>query len=223
MIVTKKWIIENYNKYKAMIFDNKLPEIGFDSKRFIKFQVCTNNSSKRLGCFKIVVTRPLGLIDYSIIISNYYDRTEKEFLTTLIHEMIHCYITYNNIKDTSSHGKYFLYMAESINKKYDFNIKPKSHIDFSDVRNKNKEYYILALKLNNGKCYISSLSKNYKEVLFYKAKNLTSKSFAKLYKTNDVTFDSYTKVRTFKATPKSTNTFNDIVDKLEKNAIIIAE
>ncbi len=27
MIVMKKWIIENYNKHKAIIFDNKLPEV----------------------------------------------------------------------------------------------------------------------------------------------------------------------------------------------------
>lgn len=53
---------------------------------------------------------------FIIRVSKYYDRTEKQYDETIIHEMIHQYISQKNIKDNGSHGRYFKFMCSVINK-----------------------------------------------------------------------------------------------------------
>ena len=39
----------------------------------------------------------------------------------MVHEMIHYYIAWNNIKDNKTHGDEFMRIAEEMNTKYGFN------------------------------------------------------------------------------------------------------
>lgn len=60
--------------------------------------------------------------DFTITISSYYQLEESVLEDTIIHEMIHYFILYNRIKDTSSHGKVFRRMMNDINTRYGRNI-----------------------------------------------------------------------------------------------------
>ena len=57
-----------------------------------------------------------------ILFSNCYDFDEKDFINILVHEMIHYYIAWNNIKDNKDHGREFMRMATELNEKYGLNI-----------------------------------------------------------------------------------------------------
>ena len=71
-------------------------------------RIALSKARTRLG--SLTYSRVLRLsgwkyTDFVIRISIYYECTEREFQETLLHEMIHYYIAYHNITDTSSHGK----------------------------------------------------------------------------------------------------------------------
>ena len=50
---------------------------------------------------------------------------KKIFIDTMVHEMIHYYISWNKIKDNGSHGKEFMKIANEMNNKYSLNITIK--------------------------------------------------------------------------------------------------
>lgn len=56
--------------------------------------------------------------DYVIRISFRLEHTEEEITDTLLHEMIHLYISVKHLKDTSTHGKIFRQMMKEINSRY---------------------------------------------------------------------------------------------------------
>lgn len=60
--------------------------------------------------------------DFTIRISTYYEQSEREYQTTLLHEMIHYYIMYKHIPDTSSHGRVFREMMRRLNSQYGWHI-----------------------------------------------------------------------------------------------------
>lgn len=45
--------------------------------------------------------------DFKLTMSVYYDLEEKELQNVMLHEMIHYYIAYHHLKDTSPHGGSF--------------------------------------------------------------------------------------------------------------------
>lgn len=53
--------------------------------------------------------------DVTLTVSAYYDLEEPLLEDTIIHEMIHYYILYFRIKDTSAHGRVFREMMNRIN------------------------------------------------------------------------------------------------------------
>ena len=56
--------------------------------------------------------------NFALRISKRFDFTEQELQDTLIHEMIHYYISYNQLQDSSAHGQLFRQMMNDINEKY---------------------------------------------------------------------------------------------------------
>ena len=67
---------------------------------------------KRTWYGKVVIS------DFKLCISARYELSESLLEDTIIHEMIHYYILYNGLKDTSPHGKLFRQMMKAINEKF---------------------------------------------------------------------------------------------------------
>lgn len=220
MEVTKDWLVKNYNLYRKSIFQNKLPQIGSNYNGKLRFDIKVGHSKKTLGTFRVNILRLLDIATYTITLTNYYDRSEEDVINTLVHEMIHCYISYNGYVDNASHGTIFCDIAKQINSTFNLNIEVKGRADISSIRNKNgKEYYILATEMKNGTCYISSLNNKHKYIISNCMRSLHSIASVKLFKTNDIQFDNYPKFRTCKGIKKSKRNFDEIVSNLEKNAI----
>ena len=109
MTLTISYISEKFEKYNNLYFNGSL--------KTPKFKI--SNSKRALGTLSI--SRRLNFYggytkEHTISISKYYDRTEKQYDNTLIHEMIHLYISQNDIIDNGSHGRRFKAECARINK-----------------------------------------------------------------------------------------------------------
>ena len=100
MELTETKLRELFNTWNERAFENKLP----------------------MPNLKVVTTKStFGTYTHSsrtISVSTFYDRTEEEFVNTVVHEMLHYYIHFFKIKDTSSHGRIWKKMANDLNKRF---------------------------------------------------------------------------------------------------------
>ena len=114
MVVTREWLVENYNKYNNLIFNGGLPSLERGQNQWVNFDLKVNNSRVYLGQFCQRKRGFFGDMNYTIKISRYYDRDEKGLIDTLVHEMIHYYIMSNNLQDDSLHGTIFRKKMENV-------------------------------------------------------------------------------------------------------------
>ena len=78
-----------------------------------------SKSRTRLGsfaCRRKLTWRGYQPVDFSIRISTYYQMTERQVQNVLLHEMIHYYIAYMRLRDTSAHGTVFRQLMDELNR-----------------------------------------------------------------------------------------------------------
>ena len=111
MIITIDEVKEQFDKWNGTIFNNELPTPAFELM----------HTKHLLGQFKWrrIASDKLG---YTIRISTFYDRPLKLYVDTIVHEMLHYYIKFKGIKDTSSHGREWKSMVRKISREYGLNI-----------------------------------------------------------------------------------------------------
>lgn len=152
MEITIDYINKAFDKYNEKYFGDSLNKPTFKlfkSKRTLG-QFCVQNSHYRyFGGQPTLVIR----------ISNYYNREQKDFDNTIIHEMIHLWVFQNNLKDVSSHGRHWLKMASIINQD-GWDIQPTSNEHYECAVIKNKEYTILSFIDKNNKRFICRVNPN---------------------------------------------------------------
>jgi hypothetical protein len=152
MKITIDYIEKAFEKYNNKYFKSKLPTPIFKISR----------EKNCLGRFSVVKSSLLGTIkSMTLIVSNFYDLSERDFDDTIIHEMIHEYIFVNGIQDTNDHGIYWLAKAKEINKD-GWNIRAKASFDVTPQRNGNSktEYKILTFEDRNGKPFVMRCADN---------------------------------------------------------------
>ena len=72
------------------------------------------------------------IYDPVIMMTDYYDFTEKQFVDIMVHEMIHYYLAYTGVDRRCRHGKEFKKMAENLNRKYGLHVTP--YLDLSQFK-----------------------------------------------------------------------------------------
>ena len=107
-----------FNECNKLYFNRSLPEpkYGIIHKTSIlaRFEFYRNKKNTK------------KTISYQTIkFSDCYDFTEEQFRNLMVHEMIHYYLAWNNIKEFKDHGKKFMAMASEINEKYNLNVTKK--------------------------------------------------------------------------------------------------
>lgn len=116
MEVTEKVLEKKFDECNKIYFNNGLPYPFFSifckKKPFAKF---TYLKKKKNGENVLVYKK--------ISVSIYYDFTEEQLRDIIVHEMIHYFIAYNDIKDNKEHGKIFLSIAERLNSEFGLNIE----------------------------------------------------------------------------------------------------
>lgn len=130
---------EVFNYVNNLMFDNKveMPDKLEWFKNKSKLGLCTTVGNKVK----------------SIKISTFYKLTEKQLLEIMAHEMIHAYITQQNIKDNGHHGRYFTKILNELNRKHpEYNITPtEDGAYFSVDSNIKKPIGVILFIYNDGK------------------------------------------------------------------------
>ncbi len=109
-----------FTKYNDLCFDGKLPIP----------RISIGQAKNYLGQLRYKVKKDKNgnptYYDFSLNISKLYEMDQEKLEDVVTHEMIHYYIHYNHIQDTSAHGVVFRKMMNDINTRY------KRHITISD-------------------------------------------------------------------------------------------
>lgn len=153
MQITTDYIRKSFDKYNKLYFEGKLIRPLFKTSR----------SKRALGWFQVKVT--FGLPITFITISSYYDRSEKEFDTTILHEMIHLYVYQNRLQDNNNHGRIWTNYAKYINKDgWDIQATHCGEMEVSSKYAKTPHYMMLVT--HNGTPMLFRVSKNNLQVFF---------------------------------------------------------
>ena len=112
MKATVPYIEEKFNEYNALMFGGKLERVPIELSKSASYVGQCSFRTRRIAGIII------GRSDLRLKISTRHDLPEEEIQDTIIHEMIHCYIWQQKIKDTSTHGKVFRSMMAQINRDF---------------------------------------------------------------------------------------------------------
>lgn len=169
--VTVDFLVENFKKYNNIIFNNELPIIP----------IKLGKSLKAVGYYKYKINRfTRDIINSEIVISIAFNKTYKDIIDVLVHEMLHYYIAYKKIEDTGSHGIVWTRLANEISEKYGLNIQQYS---YNNEINKNVVKKVRMVEfMYNGKLKLMKVSKNFNVSTL---KPLYGVDFVREYMSND--------------------------------------
>jgi hypothetical protein len=194
MELTAQILRDWFGQFNARYFGNELPE-----PRFI-----VNKARHLLGQFSCKKVRQ-GLfrgyktVGYTIKVSEYYDLSAHEYKSTLLHEMIHYYITYARAEDTSAHGKIFRQWMQRLNKDgWDITISSKTDRYAIRQQPTDVQYLLLALKTKDDKYFLSVVNPSYRK---YIERQLTLSSVITAHHwfiSNDAKYAKWSKVRSLR-------------------------
>ena len=191
---------EWFKRFDQEYFGGKLPlpELGLTRAKTRLGQLAFKRSS-RWGRTK--------LYDFKLSMSTYYDMTDKQAQSVLLHEMIHYIIGYTGLKDTAPHGVVFRGMMDNLNRKHGWDIRVMTStkgwkVSETVVARKKAAgpliYLILAVELKDGKHFLSRVSPRFARSLerqLLKAKEVSSYSW---YTTQESYFEDFPQVRSLR-------------------------
>ena len=118
---TVPYIRSKFDEFNAMIFGSRLPQVPVALSNAVSYVgLCTFKTRRR-------AFRAPEYYDFKLRISTRFDLPEAEVEDTIIHEMIHCYIRLNGIRDTSAHGTVFRQMMNDINARWGRHVTVSHH------------------------------------------------------------------------------------------------
>lgn len=207
---------EWFRRFDQAYFGGKLPvpELGLTRAKTRLGQLSFKRAS-RWGKTK--------LYDFKLSMSTYYDMTDKQAKSVLLHEMIHYIIGYTGLKDTSSHGIVFRGMMDNLNRKYGWEIRvmtsTKGWKVSEAVEEKKKAkgpqtYLILAIEMTDGKHYLSRVSPRFARSLEKQLLQVREVNAHHWYTTQESYFEDYPQVRSLRGRRISKSDFEKLLNVL---------
>ena len=200
MIVTIDWMEEWFKRFDQEYFGGKLPlpELALTRAKTRLGQLAFKRAS-RWGRTK--------LYDFKLSMSTYYDMTEQQAKSVLLHEMIHYIIGYTGLIDTSPHGVVFRGMMDNLNRKYGWDIRvmtsTKGWKVSEQVAEKKKAkgpqtYLMLAIELKDGKFYLSRVNPGFARRIEKQLPMVRELRSHRWYTTQESYFEDYPQVRSLR-------------------------
>lgn len=207
MILTTDILRTWFRQFNTDYFGGELP-----MPRIVLSKARTRLGTMACKCTRRLLKRVYS--DFVIRISTYYECTEREFQETLLHEMIHYYIIYKRIPDTSSHGKVFREIMHQLNSKYGWHITITSSMRGRKVadesgRSRRSAFLVLAVILNDGTCMLSVVSPKSARKLDVMAKGVKEIADYRWYMSSDPYFADYPVVRSLRARRVEKELYNE--------------
>lgn len=113
MTATLPFIQDSFDRFNALCFEGVLPPIPIVLTKARTFLGKVEYRGVR-GLFGLVTANK----DFLMKISTSFDLPREELEDVVLHEMIHYYIAWKGIKDSSVHGKAFRNIMQQLNATY---------------------------------------------------------------------------------------------------------
>ena len=216
MIVTIDWMEEWFKRFDQEYFGGKLPlpELSLTRAKTRLGQLAFKRAS-RWGRTK--------LYDFKLSMSTYYDMTEQQAKSVLLHEMIHYIIGYTGLKDTSPHGVVFREMMDNLNRKYGWDIRVMTSTKGWKVSERVAEkkkakgpqtYLMLAIELKDGKFYLSRVNPGFARRIEKQLPMVRELRSHRWYTTQESYFEDYPQVRSLRGRRITKNDFEKLQNVL---------
>ena len=216
MIVTIDWMEEWFKRFDQEYFGGKLPlpELSLTRAKTRLGQLAFKRAS-RWGRTK--------LYDFKLSMSTYYDMTEQQAKSVLLHEMIHYIIGYTGLKDTSPHGVVFRGMMDNLNRKYGWDIRVMTSTKGWKVSERVAEkkkakgpqtYLKLAIELKDGKFYLSRVNPGFARRIEKQLPMVRELRSHRWYTTQESYFEDYPQVRSLRGRRITKNDFEKLQNVL---------
>lgn len=200
MIVTVEWMEEWFRRFDHDYFGGKLPvpELGLTRAKTRLGQLAYKRATRR-GRTK--------LYDFKLSMSTYYDMTDRQAKSVLLHEMIHYIIGFTGLKDTAPHGIVFRGMMDNLNRKYGWNIRVMTSTKGWKVSERVEErqkakgpqtYLMLAIEMQDGKHYLSRVNPSFARRIESKLSLVRELRSHRWYTTQESYFEDYPQVRSLR-------------------------
>lgn len=159
------------------------------------------------------------LYDFKLSMSTYYDMTDRQAKSVLLHEMIHYIIGFTGLKDTAPHGIVFRGMMDNLNRKYGWDIrvmtstkgwKVSERVEERQKAKRPQTYLMLAIEMQDGKHYLSRVNPSFARRIESKlvlARELRSHRW---YTTQEPYFEDYPQVRSLRGRRISKSDFEKL-------------
>ena len=216
MIVTIDWMEEWFKRFDQEYFGGKLPlpELSLTRAKTRLGQLAFKRAS-RWG--------RTNLYDFKLSMSTYYDMTEQQAKSVLLHEMIHYIIGYTGLKDTSPHGVVFRGMMDNLNRKYGWDIRVMTSTKGWKVSERVAEkkkakgpqtYLMLAIELKDGKFYLSRVNPGFARRIEKQLPMVRELRSHRWYTTQESYFEDYPQVRSLRGRRITKNDFEKLQNVL---------
>ena len=212
MIVTVEWMEEWFRRFDHDYFGGKLPvpELGLTRAKTRLGQLAYKRAT-RWGRTKLYA--------FKLSMSTYYDMTDRQAKSVLLHEMIHYIIGFTGLKDTAPHGIVFRGMMDNLNRKYGWDIRVMTSTkgwkvsEWAEERQKAKGpqiYLMLAIEMQDGKHYLSRVNPSFARRIESKLALVRELRSHRWYTTLEPYFEDYPQVRSLRGRRISKSDFEKL-------------
>ncbi len=212
MIVTVEWMEEWFRRFDHDYFGGKLPvpELGLTRAKTRLGQLAYKRAT-RWGRTKLYA--------FKLSMSTYYDMTDRQAKSVLLHEMIHYIIGFTGLKDTAPHGIVFRGMMDNLNRKYGWDIRVMTSTkgwkvsEWAEERQKAKgpqTYLMLAIEMQDGKHYLSRVNPSFARRIESKLALVRELRSHRWYTTQKSYFEDYPQVRSLRGRRISKSDFEKL-------------
>lgn len=159
------------------------------------------------------------LYDFKLSMSTYYDMTDRQAKSVLLHEMIHYIIGFTGLKDTAPHGIVFRGMMDNLNRKYGWDIRVMTSTKGWKVSERVEErqkakgpqtYLMLAIEMQDGKHYLSRVNPSFARRIESKLALVHELRSHRWYTTQEPYFEDYPLVRSLRGRRISKSDFEKL-------------
>ncbi|MDO4211496.1 MAG: SprT-like domain-containing protein [Bacteroidales bacterium] len=187
MIATIDYATKKFHEYNVQMFGGELPLPA----------IFASKARTYLGRYECDVRHKLfgrtERYNHRIRINTVQDFPEEEIDDIIIHEMIHYFISFKGLHDTSAHGRIFRSMMADINARFGRNIsiskrRTKQMIE-EDTRV--RRHYICVMTLADGRTLFTPVTEQSVRTLWQQLPKAWEAKSAKWLTTCDPFFNSY--------------------------------
>lgn len=209
-VIDETWLRASFDTFNRLYFNNALPCP----------RLSLSQSRTRLGsmsCKHKLTWKGYRPCRYAIHVSTYYHQTERQYQNVLLHEMIHYYIAYKGIVDTSPHGKVFRQMMKNLNEKYGWEISVSSRMSEAkpaSVQSSATPRLILLLEVQGRGHFVSVVNPKYVAALEHELQRLAEVKQHAWYLSTDAYFDGFPMVRSLRGRRITVEMRNELIAKL---------